>query len=99
MRLRVPMPRESLPSTPGALTANLERFMAWRTVDGSQVAPKGTPELETVLKGVFEKSRFLSLLRDFTVFGDTGGGPVKIRNGPRILDTSISEISVPFQAA
>ena len=26
MRLRVPMPRESLPSTPGALTANHEGF-------------------------------------------------------------------------
>ncbi|MDE0341829.1 MAG: type I restriction endonuclease subunit R [Deltaproteobacteria bacterium] len=65
----------------GSLTANLERFMPWRTVDGSAIAPKGTPELETVIEGVFEKNRFLALLQDFTVFEDTGGGLVKIVAG------------------
>ena len=65
----------------GSLTANLERFMPWRTVDGSTIAPKGTPELGTVIKGVFEKTRFLTLIRDFTVFGDTGSGLVKIVAG------------------
>ena len=65
----------------GSLTANLERFMPWRTVDGSEVAPKGTPELEIVIEGVFEKSRFLALIRDFTVFEDTGSGLVKIIAG------------------
>src|SRR5207237_2170230 len=39
----------------GSLTANRERFMPWRTVAGDQVAARGTPELETLLKGVFEK--------------------------------------------
>lgn len=62
----------------GSLTADSERFMPWRTVDGSQVAPKGAPELGTVIEGVFEKTRFLTLIRDFTVFGDTGAGLVKI---------------------
>lgn len=65
----------------GSLTASLERFMPWRTVDGSTVAPKGTPELGTLIEGVFEKRRFLTLLRDFTVFGDTGSGLVKIVAG------------------
>jgi type I restriction enzyme R subunit len=65
----------------GSLTANLERFMPWRTVDGSTIAPKGSPELGTVIEEVFEKSRFLSLIRDFTVFGDTGAGLVKIVAG------------------
>ena len=65
----------------GSLTANLERFMPWRTVDGSMIAPKGTPELGTVIEGVFEKTRFLTLIRDFTVFGDTGSGLVKIMAG------------------
>ena len=65
----------------GSLTANLERFMPWRTVDGSEVASKGAPELGTVIEGVFEKRRFLALLRDFTVFGDTGSGLVKIVAG------------------
>jgi len=65
----------------GSLTANRERFMPWRTVDGSAVAPKGAPELGTVIEGVFEKSRFLSLIRDFTVFGDSGSGLIKIVAG------------------
>ena len=65
----------------GSLTANPERFMPWRTVDGSAVAPKGVPELETVIEGVFEKFRFLTMVRDFTVFGDTGSGLVKIVAG------------------
>jgi type I restriction enzyme, R subunit len=65
----------------GSLTADRERFMPWRTIDGSDLAPKGTPELETVTKGVFEKRRFLDILRDFIVFGDTGQGLTKILAG------------------
>ena len=65
----------------GSLTANVERFMPWRTVDGSEVASKGSPELGIVIEGVFEKSRFLTLLRDFTVFADTGSGVAKIIAG------------------
>ena len=51
--------------------------MPWRTVDGREIAPKGEPELGTLLKGLFEPRRFLSLLRDYTVFGDEGGGLIK----------------------
>ena len=65
----------------GSLTADFERFMPWRTVDGSAVAPKGVPELGTVIEGVFEKTRFLTLIRDFIVFEDTGSGIVKIVAG------------------
>ena len=65
----------------GSLTATIERFMPWRTVDGSAVAPKGSPALGTLIEGVFEKSRFLTLIRGFTVFGDTGAGLVKIVAG------------------
>lgn len=65
----------------GSLNATLERFMPWRTVDGTNVEPAASPELGTLIEGVFERSRFLSLLRDFTVFSDTGSGPVKIVAG------------------
>jgi len=64
----------------GSLTAD-SRFMPWRTVDGMEIAPKGEPELGTLIKGVFEKTRLLSLVQDFTVFGDTGSGLVKIVAG------------------
>ncbi len=61
----------------GSLTANSERFMAWRTVDGENIAPKGVPELETLINGVFEQSRLLSLLRGFMVFENTGSDLIK----------------------
>jgi type I restriction enzyme, R subunit len=53
----------------GSLTADRERFMPWRTVSGDELAPKGVPELETLLKGAFDKRRFLDLIKDFAVFG------------------------------
>src|SRR5690554_4246757 len=65
----------------GSLSADLERFMPWRTTDGREVASKGAPELTTLIEGVFEHRRLLDLLRDFTVFGETGSGLVKIIAG------------------
>jgi type I restriction enzyme, R subunit len=65
----------------GSLTADRERFMPWRTVTGDDLAPKSAPELETALKGVFDRRRFLDLVKDFIVFGDTGDGVAKILAG------------------
>ena len=65
----------------GSLTANEERFMPWRTTDGTDVAAKGSPEMSVLIEGVFEQRRFLDLIRDFTVFGDTGSGISKIIAG------------------
>ncbi len=65
----------------GSLTADRERFMPWRTAADGSLAPKGRAEIETLLKGAFDKRRLLQLLRDFTVFGDTGGGLIKILAG------------------
>lgn len=65
----------------GSLSANLERFMPWRTTDGRQVAAKGELELSTLIEGVFEHRRLLALLRDFTVFAETGSGLSKIIAG------------------
>lgn len=65
----------------GSLTANEERFMPWRTTDGTDIAAKGSPEMSVLIEGVFEKRRFLDLVRNFTVFGDTGSGIAKIIAG------------------
>ncbi len=65
----------------GSLSADLERFMPWRTTDGKQIAPKGAPELSTLIEGVFEHRRLLELLCHFTVFGKTGSGLAKIIAG------------------
>lgn len=39
----------------GTLTANEDRFMMWRTIDGYDVAPSSLPQLEVLIKGMFEK--------------------------------------------
>lgn len=56
---------DRLEARAGTLTADWERFMPWRTIEGDQVASRGTPELEVLIKGVFEKRRFLDLVRHF----------------------------------
>jgi type I restriction enzyme R subunit len=65
----------------GSLTADYERFMPWRTVDGNIIEAKGKPELETLIKGVFDKRWLLSMLKDFIVFGDAKDGLIKIVAG------------------
>ncbi|MBK6660057.1 MAG: type I restriction endonuclease subunit R [Proteobacteria bacterium] len=72
---------DGLSARVGSLTANAERFMPWRTTDGQRVEPKGTPELATLIEGVFEQGRFLDLLRHFTVFGQADDGLIKIIAG------------------
>ena len=61
----------------GALGAGMEWFKPWRTITGSEDAPGSAAELQIVLSGVFERQRFLDLLRYFIVFEDSkadGGG-------------------------
>jgi type I restriction enzyme R subunit len=61
----------------GTLTAGWERFMPWRTIEGDKVAPKGSLEMEVLLRGIFEKRRFLDLVRNFIVFEDNGSSVEK----------------------
>ena len=58
----------------GALGAGMEWFKPWRTISGHEDAPASMPQLQVVLEGVFEKRRFLDLVRYFVVFDDEGGG-------------------------
>jgi type I restriction enzyme R subunit len=72
---------DGLTARVGSLTADQERFMPWRTTDGKVISAKGQPELNTLIAGVFDKRRLLDLLRDFTVFGETGSDLTKIIAG------------------
>ena len=58
----------------GTLTAGREWFKPWRTIGGEELAPVFYTELQVLIQGVFEKERFLSLIRDFIVFEDDGSG-------------------------
>jgi type I restriction enzyme R subunit len=65
---------DGLESRIGALGAGKEWFKPWRTISGSEDAPALLPQLQVVLHGVFERRRFLDLVRHFIVFEDEGGG-------------------------
>jgi type I restriction enzyme, R subunit len=66
---------DGLQARMGSMTANQEWFKVWRTIDGEGDAPKTALELEVLVRGVFERQRFLDLLQHFIVFEenpDTG---------------------------
>ena len=58
----------------GTLTAGREWFKPWRTVTGEALADPHMTELQVMLEGVCSPGRFASLVRDFIVFEDDGGG-------------------------
>lgn len=58
----------------GTLGAGKEWFKPWRTIGGREDAPSTLTELQVVLEGVFEKRRFLDLVRHFIAFEDEGHG-------------------------
>jgi type I restriction enzyme R subunit len=59
---------DGLQARMGSVTANQEWFKVWRTIDGEGDAPKSALELEVLVRGVFERQRFLDLLHHFIVF-------------------------------
>ena len=58
----------------GTLTGNQEWFLPWRTIEGEKLADKYLTQLQVMIGGVFEKRRFLDLIKYFIVFEDAGGG-------------------------
>lgn len=62
----------------GSLTADEERFMMWRTVDGESIAPSTMPQLEVLIQGMLKPEVLLDLLRHFIVFQTDGEKTFKI---------------------
>ena len=57
----------------GSLSANAERFMQWRTIDGVTIDPLGQfNELETLVRGLLAPAMLLDYLRYFVLFEDDG---------------------------
>lgn len=54
----------------GSITSPREWFLSWKTIEGDKLAASTDLELETLIKGVFDKQRFLELIRHFVVFED-----------------------------
>ncbi|MGD9676997.1 MAG: type I restriction endonuclease subunit R [Vulcanibacillus sp.] len=65
----------------GTLTSEEDRFMAWRTIDGGDVAPLSIPQLEVLIKGMFQRDRFLDIIKHFILFQSDGKEMTKILAG------------------
>ena len=61
----------------GPLAGHFEHYARWKTIDGQYLAPSDLPEMEVAVRGVFEQSRFLNLVRNFIAFSDEREGLVK----------------------
>jgi type I restriction enzyme R subunit len=57
----------------GSLSANAERFMQWRTIDGVTLDPLGQfNELETLIRGLCAPATLLDYMRYFVLFEEDG---------------------------
>ena len=57
----------------GSLSAQAERFLQWRTIDGVQLDPLGQfQELQTLVRGALAPAVLLDYLRYFVLFEDDG---------------------------
>lgn len=61
----------------GTITSPWERFSAWKSIDGVSSA-EGMPELEVLIKGMFDKGRILDIIRNFITFSTAKDEVVKI---------------------
>lgn len=63
----------------GSLSANGERYLQWRTIDGVNLDPLGEfNELQTLMRGVLAPRYMLDYLRYFVLFEDDGALVKKI---------------------
>ena len=71
---------DQLTTRAGTITSGEDRFMEWKTVDGSyentQVA-----QFDTFFYGMFQKERLLDLIKNFTCFSNDGSNMFKILAG------------------
>jgi len=67
---------DGLTAAMSAFSGGFEHFAPWKTIDGREVV-SNRPALEVLIRGVFDQSRFLDIVRNFTVFSDEPEGMVK----------------------
>lgn len=67
-------------SKAGTITSGEDRFMEWKTVDGSYENTQSAT-FDTFLRGIFEPARFLDIMQNFICFNEDGPKVFKILAG------------------
>lgn len=64
----------------GTITSSEDRFMVWKTKDGKS-EDKNLVNFNVFFEGIFQKERFLDIIKNFCLFSNTGIKKVKIIAG------------------
>ena len=59
---------DGLEARAGTISSPFSRFQAWKTIDGKKEFGAHTNQLETLIRGMLNKSTLLDLIRNFIVF-------------------------------
>jgi len=52
----------------GTISSGWSRFQPWKTIDGKEKASDIEPQIDVLLKGMFDRGVFLDLIRNFIVY-------------------------------
>ena len=55
----------------GTITANEERFMNWRSIDGETVESLNVPQYEVLIKGMLSKERIVDIIKSFILYQES----------------------------
>jgi len=69
---------DGLQAKAGSLTASLDRYTYWKTMDGSCYAPDNVPQLDVLSQGMFNKQTILDIIHNFVMFQSDGKNTWKI---------------------
>lgn len=64
----------------GTITSGIDRFMEWKTKDGSY-ENTAYAQFDTFYEGIFQRGRFLDIIRNFVLFSNENPKPIKILAG------------------
>lgn len=71
---------DMMTSKAGTITSGEDRYMEWKTKDGSYENNQFA-QFDTFFEGIFQKERFLDILKNFILFSDDGTKKIKILAG------------------
>lgn len=71
---------DQLTSKAGTITSGEDRFMEWKTKDGSYENTQYA-QFDTFFEGIFQKERFLDIIKNFICFSNEGTQTFKILAG------------------
>ncbi|AEK19763.1 HsdR family type I site-specific deoxyribonuclease [Methanococcus maripaludis X1] len=65
----------------GTLSSNKEWFLPWKSIDGTSEINNGVSQLKISILGMFDKTRFIDIIKNFIVFKKDGKDIIKVIAG------------------